>query len=70
MKIGDVGGVAEDCGVKTLVLNHIVPGYPPIAHLESARKRFSGEMIIGEDLMQIGVGKAGSRMSSSGRLMK
>jgi ribonuclease BN (tRNA processing enzyme) len=25
-KIGEVGGVAEDCGVKTLVLNHIVPG--------------------------------------------
>ncbi|MGE5173215.1 MAG: hypothetical protein ACM3MD_05240 [Betaproteobacteria bacterium] len=64
--IGDVGGVAEDCRVKALVLNHILPGNTPVAHLEKARQGFSGELIIGEDLLQIGVGKAGSRMSSGG----
>lgn len=56
-KIGEVGGVAEDCGVKTLVLNHIVPGNAPVGHLVKAKKNFSGALIVGEDLMQIGVGK-------------
>lgn len=62
-KTTDVGGIAEDCGVKTLVLNHIVPGNAPIAHLQRARRDFSGELIIGEDLMQIGLGRAGSRLA-------
>jgi hypothetical protein len=40
-----------------LVLNHIIPGSAPVGHLVKAKQNFSGEMIIGEDLMQIGVGK-------------
>jgi ribonuclease BN (tRNA processing enzyme) len=56
--ISEVGGVAEDCGVGTLVLYHIVPGNAPVGHLVKAKQNFSGELIIGEDLMQIGVGKA------------
>jgi ribonuclease BN (tRNA processing enzyme) len=56
-KIGEVGGVAEDCGVKTLVLNHIVPGNAPVGHLLKAKENFSGTLIVGEDLMQIGIGK-------------
>lgn len=56
-KISEVGGVAEDCGVKTLVLNHIVPGNAPVGHLVRAKNNFSGTLIIGDDLMQIGVGK-------------
>jgi ribonuclease BN (tRNA processing enzyme) len=59
-KIGEVGSVAEDCGVRTLVLNHIVPGNVPVGHLVKAKQNFSGELIIGEDLMQIGIGKARS----------
>lgn len=62
-KIGEVGGVAEDCGVRTLVLNHIVPGNAPVGHLVKAKQNFSGELIIGRDLMPIGVGKARSRKS-------
>jgi len=58
--IQKVGGVAEETGAKKLVLNHIVPGNAPIGHLVKAKKDFSGELIIGQDLMQIGVGKAGS----------
>ncbi len=53
-----VGQVATDCRVKTLVLNHIVPGNTPVAHLQQARGNFSGTLIIGEDLMQIGIGRA------------
>lgn len=56
-KICEVGGVAEDCGVKTLVLNHIVPGNAPKGHLVKAKENFSGTLIVGEDLIQIGVGK-------------
>jgi hypothetical protein len=55
--IEDVGTVASDCGVKTLVLNHIVPGNTPKAYLLKARRNFHGKLIIGEDLMQIGVGR-------------
>ena len=54
--IEDVGAVASGCGVKTLVLNHIVPGNTPDSHLRRAKQNFSGKMIIGKDLMKIGVG--------------
>lgn len=56
--IQDVGSVAADCHVKTLVLNHIVPGDAPRARLLQAHRNFTGTLIIGEDLMEIGVGKA------------
>jgi ribonuclease BN (tRNA processing enzyme) len=56
--IDDVGSVATNCSVGTLVLNHIVPGNTPTAHLLQAQQNFSGKLIIGEDLMEIGVGKA------------
>jgi len=62
-KIGEVGGVVEDCGVQTLVLNHIVPGNAPVGHLVKAKQNFSGELVIGDDLMQIGVGKNRERKS-------
>jgi len=55
--IDDVGGVAESAGVKTLVLTHIVPGNTPVHKLLKAQKGFSGELIVGEDLMQIGIGR-------------
>jgi ribonuclease BN (tRNA processing enzyme) len=55
--IDDVGKVAEEAGVKTLVLNHLVPGNAPVAHLLRAKANFSGQLVIGEDLMQIGVGQ-------------
>jgi ribonuclease BN (tRNA processing enzyme) len=63
-KISEVGGVAEDCGVRALVLNHIVPGNTPVGHLVKAKQTFSGQLIIGEDLMQIGVGKVRSHKSA------
>lgn len=57
----DVGKVAQQCGAKTLVLGHIGPGNTPIKRLRKARRNFSGKLIIGEDLMQIGIGKIPSR---------
>ncbi|NCC25136.1 MAG: MBL fold metallo-hydrolase [Deltaproteobacteria bacterium] len=53
--IDAVGAVAESCRVKTLVLNHIVPGDTPMPRLLEAGKNFSGRLIVGEDLMQIGI---------------
>ncbi len=58
--IQDVGKVAQATGVKTLVLNHIVPGNDPIAHLLQASQNFSGHLIVGEDLLQVGVGTPAS----------
>ncbi len=53
----DIGTVAQRAGVKTVVLNHFVPGSGPGETVESwtagVRKNFSGEVIVGEDLMEI-----------------
>ena len=59
--IQDVGRVAEQCQAKTLVLSHIVPGNTPLSRLKKARNNFSGKLIIGEDLMEIGVGRVQRR---------
>ncbi len=53
----DVGRVAQQCGVKTLVLSHIAPANTPVARLQLAQQNFSGKLIVGEDLMEIGIGK-------------
>jgi ribonuclease BN (tRNA processing enzyme) len=55
--IDDVGKIAERAGVKTLVLSHIVPGNASRAHLAQAGRNFSGRLVIGQDLMRIGVGR-------------
>ncbi|PFH11410.1 ribonuclease BN (tRNA processing enzyme) [Collimonas sp. PA-H2] len=52
-----VGLAAARAGVKTLVLSHFVPGGDPSISDEmwsaEARKQFSGEIIVGKDLMVI-----------------
>ncbi len=56
--IRDAGTVATECHVKTLVLNHIVPGNTPRVRLLQARKTFDGRLILGRDLKVIPVGRA------------
>lgn len=56
--IEEVGEVAREAGVKKLVLSHFVPtGLPsydkPELWIEGVRKTYSGEVIVGEDLMII-----------------
>ena len=55
--VAEVGRVATEAGVKTLVLSHLVPGgYPFIKDevwMEAVRPHFSGTIIIGRDLMEI-----------------
>lgn len=53
----DCGKLAERAGVKTLVLSHIVPGNAPDEWLKPAQKHFSGKLVIGRDLMEIGIGR-------------
>ena len=57
-RVEEVGAIAEAAGVKKLVLSHIVPGNATREQLLPAGKGFSGELVIGRDLMQIGVGQA------------
>jgi ribonuclease BN (tRNA processing enzyme) len=54
--VEEVGSIAEAAGVKKLVLNHFVPGSATHDDLLSAGNGFSGELVIGQDLMQIGIG--------------
>ena len=53
----DVGRVAAQAGVKTLVLSHFVPGDDPSITdeqwAEGVRRSFKGEIIVGKDLMEI-----------------
>jgi len=55
--LADVGRVATEAGVKTLVLSHLVPGgYPFIQDqvwMEAISPHFSGKILIGRDLMEI-----------------
>jgi ribonuclease BN (tRNA processing enzyme) len=55
----EVGGIARDAGVKTLVLSHFVPGDAPVdrdAVLAEIRKSFEGRVVFGEDLMVLAPG--------------
>jgi ribonuclease BN (tRNA processing enzyme) len=53
----DVGKIAAQAGVKTLVLSHLVPGddssITDEQWVEGARKTFKGPIIVGKDLMEI-----------------
>jgi ribonuclease BN (tRNA processing enzyme) len=53
----DVGRVAAAAGVRTLVLSHFVPGADPeitdAMWLEGVRRHFSGEVILGRDLLEV-----------------
>ncbi|MBA4394978.1 MAG: MBL fold metallo-hydrolase [Desulfobacca sp.] len=53
----DVGKVARDAGVKTLVLTHYVPVDDPSLTddhwTEEARKYFKGKIVAGKDLMEL-----------------
>lgn len=60
-QVEEVGAIAEAAGVKKLVLSHIVPGNATREQLLPAGKGFSGELVIGRDLMQIGVAQATAR---------
>lgn len=51
----DVGAIAEAANVKTLVLSHVVPheGVPTEDWIQAVKPTFNGEIILGEDLMEI-----------------
>jgi ribonuclease BN (tRNA processing enzyme) len=52
-----VGRIATESGVKTLVLSHLVPGGTPVIQDEvwrdAVRPYFSGNLIVGRDLLEI-----------------
>jgi len=53
----DAGRVAQEAGVKLLVLSHLVPADDPAVTDEmwiaAARVHFSGPVIVGRDLLEI-----------------
>ena len=56
--VEQVGSVAQAANAKTLVLNHFVPGELPEGRWLRARSNFTGNVVVGQDLMQLGVGSA------------
>jgi ribonuclease BN (tRNA processing enzyme) len=52
-----VGKIATEAGVKTLVLSHFVPGgypfLPDEVWADAVRPNFSGNLIVGKDLMEL-----------------
>ena len=56
LSVQQAGEVAQEAGVKTLIITHLVPGddtVPEHVWLEAARKTFSGEVIVGRDLLEV-----------------
>jgi ribonuclease BN (tRNA processing enzyme) len=54
--VADAGRIAQESGVRTLVLSHYVPGDDAIdreAVRSEIRRSFAGEVVFGEDLMVI-----------------
>ena len=55
--VEEAGRIAQDAGVKTLVLSHLVPPDDPLLTermwLEAARTHFGGEVIVGRDLLEV-----------------
>lgn len=53
----DVGRIAAQAGVKTVVLSHLVPGDDPSITDEQwaagVRQNFTGKVIVGKDLMEV-----------------
>jgi ribonuclease BN (tRNA processing enzyme) len=57
----DVGRMAAEAKVKLVVLNHLVPGaaasgrpdFPVTSFIDAVRKVYSGEVVVGQDLMVI-----------------
>ena len=53
----DVGRIATEAGVKTLVLSHLVPGGPPVipdqVWYDAVRPHFQGKLVVGRDLMEL-----------------
>ena len=48
----EVGEVAQQAGVKLLVLTHLVPGNGEKTFRKRARKHFRGKIVVGRDLMR------------------
>lgn len=53
----EAGRVAQEAGVKTLVLSHLIPAEDPAVTdavwLEAAQRHFRGKIIVGRDLLEI-----------------
>src|SRR5690606_25478831 len=53
----DAGRMAQEAGVKTLVMNHVLPGalgnLSDETYIAGARKTFSGEIVVGRDLLTL-----------------
>ncbi len=64
-EVTDVGAIAESAGVKTLVLSHLVPGNWPEHKWRQAQRGFSGQLIVGQDLDRVGVGRRRRRRPRS-----
>jgi ribonuclease BN (tRNA processing enzyme) len=55
--IEDVGPVAERAGARRLVLTHLAPENNPDSRWMQAQRGFSGKLVVGRDLLELGVGR-------------
>ena len=59
--IEDLAGVGQRSGAKKTVLTHIVPVDIPDSRWLQGQEGYDGKLIVGEDLMQLGVGRRVAR---------
>ncbi|MFD2093198.1 MBL fold metallo-hydrolase [Blastococcus deserti] len=52
--VHDVGRVAQEAGVTSLALTHLIPGHlPDTAWAEIVRRDYTGELMVGRDLLPV-----------------
>lgn len=55
--VEECGRIASEAGVKTLVLSHLVPPDDPLVTdrmwIDAARRHFTGEVVLGRDLLEL-----------------
>jgi len=48
-----IGLVAREASPRRLVIHHVMPGSEPRALAAAARRHFAGEVVVGEDLLEV-----------------
>lgn len=53
MTPGEAGRTARYAGVRKLVLSHLLPSADTVRVWKEASSEFTGEAVVGEDLMEV-----------------
>jgi ribonuclease BN (tRNA processing enzyme) len=50
---GEIGRIAREARARRLVISHLMPGSVPAELAAEASAHYAGEVVVGEDLMDV-----------------